>query len=161
ASRDFENDKGNRQQVVQLRVDQELKQFAGYSGSGVCLSAADGAVAAVLIEQQLERTRPGPGGARPEAANVLFAGPVAVGLDRFGLTSAATTRPSLPGDTEVKNFMSGVLGSAGQPVPFGGRATELRDLDEWVANPSAAPHMLVAASAGSGKSTLLAHWLHD
>src|SRR5205814_5661167 len=105
ALRDFENDKGNRQQVVQLRVDQELKQFAGYSGSGVCLSAADGAVAAVLTEQQLERTRPGPGGARPEAANVLFAVPVAVALDRFGLTSAAPTRPSLPGDTLLDNFM--------------------------------------------------------
>ena len=160
ALRDFENDKGNRQQVVQLRVDQELKQFAGYSGSGVCLSAADGAVAAVLTEQQLERTRPGPGRARPEAANVLFAVPVAVALDRFGLTSAATTRPSLPGDTPVGNFMSRVLGSAGQPVPFGGRATELRDLDEWVADPSAAPRMLVVAPAGSGKSTLLAHWFH-
>ena len=161
ALRDFENDRGHRQQVVQLRVDQELKQFEGYSGSGVRLSAADGAVAGVLTEQQLERTRPGPGGARPEAANVLFAVPVAVALDRFGLTSAATTRPSLPGDTEVTNFMSGVLGSAGQPVPFGGRATELHGLDEWAADPSAAPRMLVVAPAGSGKSTLLAHWLHD
>ena len=161
ALRDFENDRGHRQQVIQLRVDQELKQFAGYSGSGVRLSAADGAVAGVLTEQQLERTRPGPGGAKPEAANVLFAVPVAVALDRFGLTSAATTRPSLPGDTEVTNFMSGVLGSAGQPVPFGGRATELRGLDEWAADPSGAPRMLVVAPAGSGKSTLLAHWIHD
>jgi hypothetical protein len=161
ALRDFENDRGHRQQVVQLRVEQELKQFAGYSGSGVRLSAADGAVAGVLTEQQLERTRSGPGGAKPEAANVLFAVPVAVALDRFGLTSAATTRPPLPGDTEVTNFMPGVLGSAGQPVPFGGRATELRGLDEWSADPSAAPRMLVVGPAGSGKSTLLAHWLHD
>lgn len=159
ALRDFENDRGNRQQVVQLRVDQELKEFAGYSGSGVCLSAADGAVTAMLTEQQLERTRPRPGGARPEATNVLFAVPVAVALDRFSLTSAVTRRPSLPGDTPVENFMSRVLGSAGQPAPFGGRATELRDLDEWVAEPSAAPRMLVVAPAGSGKSTLLAHWL--
>jgi NACHT domain len=161
ALRDFENDKGHNQQVVQLRVDQELKQFAGYSGSGVRLPAADGAVAGVLTEQQLERTRSGPDGARPEAANVLFAVPVAVALNRFGLTSAAALRPSLPGDTEVQNFMSGVLGSAGQPVPFGGRATELHGLDQWVADPSAAPRMLVVAPAGSGKSTLLAHWLHD
>lgn len=159
ALRDFENDKGNRQQVVQLRVDQELKQFAGYSGSGVCLPTADGAVAAVLTEQLLERTRQGPGTGKAAASNVLFAVPVKVALERFGLTSAAEARPHLSGDTLVENFMSRVLGSAERPVPFGGRAAELRGLDQWAADPPASPRMLVVAPAGSGKSTLLAHWL--
>ena len=61
---------------------------------------------------------------------------------------------ALATDYEVRlaNFLVEYLGSAERPVPFGGRATDLERLEDWLTNPSASPYMLLTAPAGGGKS---------
>jgi hypothetical protein len=59
----------------------------------------------------------------------------------------------------VGNFLSEYLGTTKRPVPFGGRETELQELDRWLSDPAAPPYMLLTAPAGRGKSTLLVQWL--
>ena len=84
--------------VVQLRVDQELGDYQGYSGSGV-LAGGD-RVTAVLIEQALRRTRRV--SLADEASNVLYAVSVGavvaalglnVSIEDFGGTRRTCQRP--------------------------------------------------------------------
>ena len=90
---------------------------------------------------------------RPSAA--LSGDPEAVARQFTAGMSALAT------DYEVRlaNFLVEYLGSAERPVPFGGRATDLERLEDWLTNPSASPYMLLTAPAGGGKSALLVHWL--
>ena len=71
-----------------------------------------------------------------------------------GLTALATDY-----GLRVENFLSDYLGTAEQPMPFGGRDRELRALDDWLADPAAPRYLLLAAPAGRGKSALLVQWL--
>lgn len=157
--RDYENAQHHKQQVVQLRVWQDVERYDGFSGSAVTLPKADGAVAAVLTEQQLERTRPRAGGSPPSGTNVLYAVPISVALHKFNLTAAADARPVLPGDTAVGNFLDRLLGNTADPVPFGGRTAELNACDAWLRDGEAPTRLLLVAPAGAGKSTLIARWL--
>jgi len=157
--REYENAQGYKQQVVQLRVWQDVGRYDGFSGSAVTLPKADGAVAAVLTEQQLERTRPRAGGPPSSGTNVLYAVPIAAALLKFNLTTAANTRPVLPGDTSVENFLARALGSTARPVPFGGRTAQLDACDAWLRDGEAPARLLLVAPAGAGKSTLIARWL--
>lgn len=59
----------------------------------------------------------------------------------------------------LQNFLHHYLGTANDPVPFGGRIEELLALDDWRTDPSASPYALLVAEAGRGKSALLASWL--
>ena len=59
----------------------------------------------------------------------------------------------------TKAFTDEYLYSETGPVPFGGRETELRVLDEWLADPQGPPRMLITAPAGRGKSALLVRWM--
>ncbi len=74
-------------EAVQLQVDQEIGDYSGYSGSPVTLPDGDGAVCAVLIEQQPERQSLGQDRERRNA-NVLYAIPIADALSALGITDA-------------------------------------------------------------------------
>jgi AAA ATPase domain len=59
----------------------------------------------------------------------------------------------------TKPFFDHYLLSEFGAVPFGGRETELAQLNKWLENEQAAPRMVLAAPAGSGKTALVLHWL--
>jgi hypothetical protein len=59
----------------------------------------------------------------------------------------------------TKSFVAGYLVSETGPVPFGGRSSELKRLNDWLSDQKAAPRMLITAPAGRGKSALLVHWM--
>ncbi|GHO88513.1 ATP-binding protein [Dictyobacter formicarum] len=67
---------------------------------------------------------------------------------------------ALPTDavTRVKNFLVEYLGKPEQPVPFGGRERDFRQLDDWLEDALEPPYLLLAAPAGRGKSALLLRW---
>ena len=60
----------------------------------------------------------------------------------------------------VDQFLHEYLGTPAAPVPFGGRAAQLDQLDGWLASPNQ-PYALMVAEAGRGKSALLARWAFD
>ena len=104
------NAQGHQVEVAQLAADENLGDYAGYSGSAV-LDPLRPAVLALLVEQKPLRTAVTPElGQRPPASNVLYAVPIgdviaACGLPvrpgkplRFSVGSlpgAVTTRPVL------------------------------------------------------------------
>jgi hypothetical protein len=61
--------------------------------------------------------------------------------------------------SRTRAFTDEYLVSETGPVPFGGRNVELKRLDAWLLDPTAAPRMLVTAPAGRGKSALLVQWM--
>lgn len=87
ASRSYRNSRGHAVQAMQLRVQEEVKGYQAYSGSGVILPDRDGRVAGILVEQQLERATAA-AGAKALAANVLYAVPMTIIAERFGLDIA-------------------------------------------------------------------------
>ena len=112
--RRLRNQRGEETTLVQLRVEQELGDYQGYSGSPVTLSpelGAPGWVIGVLVEQARWRVSPQLGQPAP-VANVLFAAPIEQVVTEFGLTGVT------------------VWESAGQiplPVPFEVRRLQLVD----------------------------------
>jgi len=70
-----------------------------------------------------------------------------------GLASLATDYRS-----RVQAFLSVYLGGRDRHVPFGGRAREMCELDDWLNDAEAPRFMLVTAGAGKGKSALLVRW---
>lgn len=79
----------------------------------------------------------------------LHIGDVVVrGIERLSLDYAG----------RIQNFFAEYLGTPEQPIPFGGRQTELAILDEWLYDATSPPYALLAAEAGRGKSALLAYW---
>jgi hypothetical protein len=71
---------GHEMTVLQLKVREELKEYAGYSGSAVVVGSA---VVGILVEQVKERGAPI--ASRRQAANVLFAVPIGKVVKRFGV----------------------------------------------------------------------------
>lgn len=59
----------------------------------------------------------------------------------------------------IQNFLNEYLGTPNQPVPFGGRDSELRNLNAWLDDPESTSYLLLAAPPGRGKSALLAQWV--
>lgn len=59
----------------------------------------------------------------------------------------------------IQNFINEYLGTVDNPVPFGGRDTELRDLNNWLEDESVPQLALIAGGAGRGKSALLTNWV--
>jgi len=57
----------------------------------------------------------------------------------------------------LESFLNFYLGTPQEPAPFGGRQTQLDELDAWLLEGRSAYGLLVAP-AGRGKSALLAHW---
>jgi hypothetical protein len=67
---------------------------------------------------------------------------------------------ALPADyaSRVQAFLAEYLGTDRRPVPFGGRDTEMAQLDAWLDGADAPPYLLLAGPAGRGKSALLVRW---
>jgi hypothetical protein len=65
----------------------------------------------------------------------------------------------LPDDplTKIEKFLLEYLGDVGEPTPFGGRARQLQELDNWLKD-TTRPFALVVAPAGRGKSALVTRW---
>ena len=82
--------KGQRVEVVQLQVEEQLGDFGGYSGSAV-LDWLGRAVLALLVEQKPLRTAVALGG-RQAASNVLYAVPIGDVITACGLP-VRTSRP--------------------------------------------------------------------
>src|SRR5215217_6191907 len=81
------NKNGHEIRAVQLRVDQEVGDYGGYSGSAAALrSPYDDVVFGVLVEQMPLRVKKRPGERSLPAANVLWVVPILEVLERFGLT---------------------------------------------------------------------------
>lgn len=86
----MENARGMPLDVLQLRVDQQLGDYRGYSGSGV-LDRQRRGVVGLLVEQKHLRLPVQPGQRQP-ASNVLYAVPIRDVVERLGLTVAARPR---------------------------------------------------------------------
>jgi len=106
ASRVVRNADGHDVPMMQLHVDQQLGDYAGYSGSAVAVADAAAArrpvVVAILVEQVRWRVNHPAVGVQP-VANVLYAVPVLDALDRLGLT-AEVVQTSLPGGDRRTTF---------------------------------------------------------
>ncbi|MFC7531562.1 serine protease [Actinoplanes sp. GCM10030250] len=74
------NADGHEMTVLQLKVEEGLKDFGGYSGSAVI---ANSLVVGILVEQLHERAAPRD--QRPRATNVLYAVPITKVVGRFKL----------------------------------------------------------------------------
>ena len=79
--------------------------------------------------------------------------------------ATSSSEQSLPTEltleTRIENFREEYLhrDDHAAPVPFGGRDTELAELDTWLTNETGPARCLVSAVAGRGKSALLIAWL--
>ncbi len=72
-----------------------------------------------------------------------------------GLVHVASYNPV----RRIRRFLNEYLGSAENPVPFGGRQAQLDELNGWIDDPTAQPYYLLAAEAGRGKSALVCRWM--
>ena len=100
---------GNLVTVMQLRVDQDLGDFGGYSGSAVL--DENGHVTGLLIEQKPQRLR----GLRPPAANVLYALPIREVVT--SVRAGATWAPPAP-VPEHGRGSTGETGRLSAPLTF-------------------------------------------
>ena len=129
--RRLRNQRGEETTLVQLRVEQELGDYQGYSGSPVTSSPESGApgwVIGVLVEQARWRVSPQLGQSAP-VANVLFAAPIEQVVTEFGLTGVTVWEPvgqiPLPVPFEVRRLqllnqvIGALLADLTQPVPDG------------------------------------------
>lgn len=65
---------------------------------------------------------------------------------------------TLPAGREIRRFLVAYLGTPERPEPFGGRASEAKQIHEWL-NSEGPPCMVLTAPAGCGKSALLCRML--
>jgi Trypsin-like peptidase domain len=84
-----ETKSGHEMYVLQLKVNYDLGDYKGYSGSAVMLDSPSGGVIGILIEQLLSRLS-GTIGQSRAATNVLYAIPIQAVLDRFDLHDVPT-----------------------------------------------------------------------
>ncbi|UIX33241.1 trypsin-like peptidase domain-containing protein [Streptomyces sp. GQFP] len=94
---DFTDQYGNHGRVHQLRVDEGLKNFRGYSGSAVTIPGRGDVVVGILIEQQEEDLDRGPESGGRAASNVLYAVPVEDALAALGLNGTVLRQNPLGG----------------------------------------------------------------
>lgn len=100
ADKPLVNARGNPVRAIQLRVDQELGEYRGYSGSAV-LDALGLAITGVLVEQKALRARTPQPPARL-ASNVLYALPISDVLSALGV-DVVPPRPRRFNSTPVRH----------------------------------------------------------
>ena len=100
ADKPLVNARGNPVRAIQLRVDQELGEYKGYSGSAV-LDALGLAITGVLVEQKALRARMPQPPARL-ASNVLYALPISDVLSALGV-DVVPPRPRRFNGTPVRH----------------------------------------------------------
>jgi hypothetical protein len=152
---------GGRAQFDGLPVTGAAVQH-GFSGAGVYDPNQD-AVVGMVVETDKDRTKrvsqiigtpsleaalgTREGSASAKARDVVV---------RFGLKATRTRFQLL-----AKRFLSTYLGTAGRPVPFGGRNDEITRLNHWLDDPTRPHHLLITAPAGSGKTALIVRWIEQ
>ncbi|MEU4623654.1 hypothetical protein AB0G04_27255 [Actinoplanes sp. NPDC023801] len=94
----IQNAGGHEMNVLQLDVTQKFGDFSGYSGSAVVVRDS---IVGLLVEQVKERTA-GPG-AKPRAANVLYAVPVDRLVARFRLGLRVERQPGPKDSRQLLN----------------------------------------------------------
>ena len=146
--RSLVDERGHEVSFIQLRVDQQLGDYHGYSGSPVTLQSPRGAVVGVLVEQLPWRAAGLSSEPRP-AANVLYAIPIQDAFVRLGIAASAAARPA--------RFR----------VPHPRRDTidraELDDLINRVlfSLSSSGRVVLIRGVGGTGKTVLAQQFCHD
>jgi Trypsin-like peptidase domain len=120
---------GQSLEVMQLLVDQQLGNYAGYAGNAV-LDSLGQTVLALLVEQQPLRTAPALG-ERQAASNVLYAVPIGDVITAFGLP-VPTFRPTdrLAHETDVGGAAE-IVGDRSR-VLAGGISADLVDPDRGI-----------------------------
>ncbi len=84
-----------------------------------------------------------------------------VGRDRITIRNyfmTGLTRLPFDYGVRIDEFLLEYLGPRHKRVPFGGRATQLAELDTWLDDRNAPPYYLMTAEAGRGKSALVCRW---
>jgi hypothetical protein len=61
----------------------------------------------------------------------------------------------------VRRFVQSYLGTPERPVPFGGRDSAIRLLNDWLESDSSQKNLLITAPAGRGKTALLVRWIEQ
>jgi tetratricopeptide (TPR) repeat protein len=141
----MENTRGVALDMLQLRVDQLLGDYRGYSGSGV-LDRQRRGVVGLLVEQKHLRLPAPPGQPQP-ASNVLYAVPIRDVVERLGLTVAAA-RPRRLG---VERVLADTVT----------RSDLLNRLVRKLTGAGPGPVVRVWGLGGMGKTTLVRQALHD
>ena len=141
----MENARGMPLDVLQLRVDQLLGDYRGYSGSGV-LDWQRRGVVGLLVEQKHLRLPAPPGQGQP-ASNVLYAVPIRDVVERLGLTVAAARPRRLSVEAVLADTVtrSDLLDRLVQKLTGAGPRRVVR----------------VWGLGGMGKTTLVRQALHD
>lgn len=60
---------------------------------------------------------------------------------------------------KIIRFVDYYMGTKTTPVPFGGRAQQLKDLTTWLDSPDSSSQLFVYGPAGRGKTALLVRWM--
>jgi hypothetical protein len=141
----MENTRGVALDVLQLRVDQLLGDYRGYSGSGV-LDRQRRAVVGLLVEQKHLRL-PTPTGERQPASNVLYAVPIRDVVERLGLTAAAARPRRLSVEAVLPDTVT--------------RTDLLNRLMRKLTDAEPGGVVRVWGLGGMGKTTLVRQALHD
>jgi tetratricopeptide (TPR) repeat protein len=102
--RRFTNQQKHQTEAMQLRVNELLQEYAGYSGSPVILKASPRMVVGVLVEELRMRIAALLGQSVP-ASNVLYAIPVRQVIDRFALNVTLHPAPTPVADRAVEPFL--------------------------------------------------------
>ena len=141
----MENARGMPLDVLQLRVDQLLGDYRGYSGSGV-LDRQRRVVVGLLVEQKHLRL-PTPPGERQPASNVLYAVPIRDVVEGLGLTVAAARPRRLSVDAVLADTVT--------------RSDLLDRLVRKLIGAGPGRVVRVWGLGGMGKTTLVRQALHD
>jgi hypothetical protein len=62
---------------------------------------------------------------------------------------------------KIQKFVEFYLGAEEQPVPFGGRDSEMKELTNWLNEAASPRRLLITAPAGRGKTALLVNWMQS
>jgi hypothetical protein len=143
---------GNRVTAMQLKVDQDLGGFKGYSGSAVLNEY--GQVTGMLIEQKPLRIAV----PRPAASNVLFALPIVDAAERLGIDVALAQPAPNPEDATgratARNFFRHLIAS--HTALFAGREEQSAQIMDFVRQ-GGSGYIFVEGKSGYGKTSLLAN----
>lgn len=152
------------QWIAQLRTQKLTAEAARWSTAATAVSATWLAALHAQLQQLNERlaqqSQINTAGGAVVTGNVQ-PGRDFVGRDQITIRNYFTGglgRLPIDYSARIEEFLLEYLGSRRKQVPFGGRATQLAALDDWLQDRCAPPYYLMTAEAGRGKSALVCRW---